>query len=117
MRIYKDSIFEQIVANYKKKIDLGLLSEHQKLASCRELAMQMGINPNTVQKAYTVLENEGYVYSMPKKGVFVAPRDRKAERENTAREQLQQIKKAGISKGTLLSLVDEIYGDDDDTDN
>lgn len=95
----------------KRKIDLGLYAENEQLPSCRELALNLGINPNTVQHAYTALESEGYIYSMPKKGVYVAPRDKKANLEKIAAEKLGELKDAGLAKSDLERLINEIYGD------
>lgn len=114
MKIIKQSVYLQIADDLKNKIDLGLLRENDRLASCRDLAMQMGINPNTVQKAYSQLENDGYVYSIPKKGLYVAPRDKAEFCERAAKQKIAEIKKAGITRQRLISLVNEIYGDNND---
>ena len=50
----------------------GALSAGDKLPSVRELASQLAINPNTIQRAYRELENEGYIYTLVGKGTFVA---------------------------------------------
>lgn len=114
MKIFKQSVYLQIAEDFKNKIDLGLLRENDRLASCRDLAMQMGINPNTVQRAYTLLENEGYIYSIPKKGLYVAPRDKTDYSERAAKQKINEIKEAGITRQRLISLANEIYGENDD---
>ena len=48
------------------------ISEHEKLPSVREMASTLAINPNTIQRAYRELENEGYIYTIPGKGTFVS---------------------------------------------
>ena len=59
------------------------LGPGDRLPSVRELAVQLAINPNTIQRAYRELENESYIYSIPGKGSFVKKRDDiKAERRN-----------------------------------
>ena len=72
---YRDSrpIYEQIRDGLRKLIVTGALSADEKLPSVRALAAQLAINPNTIQKAYNELENEGYIYSVPGKGSFAAP--------------------------------------------
>ena len=67
----KDNVYEQIVNEYKRYIQLGVIRLDEKLPSCRSLAQELGINPNTVVRAYNVLENEGYIKVLPKKGVYV----------------------------------------------
>lgn len=69
---YRDSrpIYEQIKDNYKKLILSGGLAPDERLPSVRELAAQLAINPNTIQRAYRELENEGIIYTIPGKGSF-----------------------------------------------
>ena len=73
---YRDSrpIYEQIKDGLRKLIVTGAMAPDEKLPSVRALAAQLAINPNTIQRAYESLEAEGYVYSIPGKGSFAAPR-------------------------------------------
>ena len=54
---------------------LGAMKENEPLPSVRSLAMELSINPNTIQRAYRELENEGYIYTLPGKGTFAAEMD------------------------------------------
>lgn len=110
MQNEKLSVYLKIVDDVKRKIELGLLKEGDKLPSCRDLAMKMGINPNTVQRAYSTLEEEEFIYTQPKKGVYVAARDKKLYITEIAAEKITELKNSGIDKDTLLKLIDEIYG-------
>ena len=65
-------IYEQVKENIKKQIVTGVLSGGDQLPSVRELATQLVINPNTIQKAYHELESEGYIYKIAGKGTFVS---------------------------------------------
>ena len=69
---YRDSrpIYEQIKDNYKRLILSGGIAAGDKLPSVRELASQLAINPNTIQRAYCELESEGFIYTVPGKGSF-----------------------------------------------
>ena len=69
---YRDSrpIYEQIKDNYKKLIFSGAIAPDEKLPSVRELAAQLAINPNTIQRAYRELESEGIIYTIAGKGSF-----------------------------------------------
>ena len=71
---YRDAkpIYEQIKDGLRKLVVSGALSAGEKLPSVRELASQLAINPNTIQRAYRELENEGYIYTLVGKGTFVA---------------------------------------------
>ena len=65
-------IYEQIVNQFERLISLGVLKPKQQISSIRELATSLGINPNTVKKAYEELENRGAINTISTKGTFVA---------------------------------------------
>ena len=67
-------IYEQIVDSYVSFINSGVYKENDHVPSVRELAIEIGINPNTVARAYSILEEEGYIYSLNKKGYYVCKR-------------------------------------------
>ncbi len=69
---YRDSrpIYTQIVDAYREQISLGILESGEKLPSVRELAVQLSINPNTIQRAYRQLEAEGWIATVSGKGCF-----------------------------------------------
>lgn len=70
---FRDSrpIYEQVKTTLRKLIVSGAMSPDEKLPSMRELASQLVINPNTIQRAYRELEQEGYIISIPGKGSYV----------------------------------------------
>ena len=114
MGTVKQSVYLQIVSGIQRKIELGLLCADEKLPSCREYAIKMGINPNTVQRAYSVLEEQGYIYTVPKKGVYVSSLSGADKSEHIAREKLNELKDAGIPRKKLIGIINEIYGEYDD---
>ena len=69
---FRDSrpIYEQVKTALRKLIVSGAMSPDEKLPSVRELASQLVINPNTIQRAYRELEQEGYIISIPGKGSY-----------------------------------------------
>ena len=71
---YRDAkpIYEQIKEGLRKLVVTNAIAQGEKLPSVRELASQLAINPNTIQRAYRELENEGYIYTVVGKGTFVA---------------------------------------------
>ena len=73
---YRDArpIYEQVRDGLRRLMVTGAIQEGEKLPSVRSLASRLAINPNTIQRAYESLEAEGYVYSIPGKGSFAAPR-------------------------------------------
>lgn len=66
-------LYEQIKEKFKELIITGAMKEQDKIPSVRELASMLAINPNTIQRAYKELEDEGYIYSQRAKGSFIAP--------------------------------------------
>lgn len=84
---YRDGrpIYEQVRDGLRQLLVTGAIQPGDKLPSVRQLAGQLAINPNTIQRAYESLEQEGYVYSVPGKGSFAARRE---EIEDNRREEL-----------------------------
>ncbi len=105
----KQSVYLQIVEDMKRKIELGLLKEDERLPSCRDLALKMGINPNTVQRAYSTLEEDGWIYTIEKKGVYVSAKDKQNRILEIAEEKLLELKEAGVTRETLESMIEKIY--------
>lgn len=65
-------IYEQIVNEIERYVALGILKEKEQILSIRELASNLGINPNTVKKAYSVLESKNVIVSLSTKGTFIS---------------------------------------------
>ncbi len=70
---YRDArpIYTQIVDGIRQQILSGILQPEDRLPSVRELATQLTINPNTIQRAYRELEVQGWMVSVPGKGCYV----------------------------------------------
>jgi len=114
MGTVKQSVYLTIVNDYKRKIELGILAANERLPSCRELGLKLGVNPNTVQRAYSTLEEDGYIFTLPKKGVYVSRRKEKSNPDGIAKEKLTELKKAGFTREKLIELINGIYGGDND---
>jgi len=82
---YRDSkpIYEQVKDGFRRLIVQGVMEVDEKLPSVREMASSLAINPNTIQRAYRELEQEGYLYAVAGRGSFVAgvPEDNSARKE------------------------------------
>ena len=111
---YRDPrpIYEQLEEKLRRLILSGAIAEGERLPSVRELAAQLAINPNTIQRAYRELEQAGFLYSVPGKGSFAGKlsgvdegrrRELKEKLVNTWTELLQ----LGENPETLLSLLKE----------
>ncbi len=108
-------LYEQVKEKMKMLMMRGILKSEEKIPSVRELAHQLTINPNTIQRAYKDLEMEGYIYAVKGKGNFVTPikeavSEKKCEQLITALKQLvQELMYAGIKEKQLVTIIDKIY--------
>jgi GntR family transcriptional regulator len=87
-------VYQQIIDQVKRDIALGRLVKDEKLATVRQLAGQLAINPNTIAKAYRQLEQEGIIVTRPGAGAFVANLDSnlsKAVKKRVVSEELERI--------------------------
>lgn len=105
----KANVYEEIVLEFKKMIDLGVLKQGDKLPSVRTYAVERKVNPNTVAKAYACLEEEGVIQVLPKKGAYVGARAKVLKESEFLKAQIQTIKDQGISKQDLLKVIAQIY--------
>ena len=99
-------LYEQIVQRFQTLILSGALPPGSQMPSVRSLAMELSINPNTIQKAFSTLEQEGYIYSVKGKGNFVAESTGLAEQKNrTLMEQFRRL----VSYGRELGIIEQEY--------
>lgn len=90
-------IYEQIVDKFQMLILKEILPSGSQMPSVRSLAMELSINPNTIQKAYTTLEQQGYIYSIKGRGNFVAESTELKEQKKTSfSEKIREIIREGI---------------------
>ena len=80
---YRDTrpIYSQIIDSVKDQIAAGILEAGERLPSVRELAAQLAINPNTIQRSYRALESDGWIVTVPGKGCFVSANGNCQEQE------------------------------------
>lgn len=105
----KLSVYESIMERIKHDIALGILAEGEKLPSCRELALEMGVNPNTVQRAYSALEEQGVIYTIPKKGVYVKHAQSDVNMLKEAEAQIRRLTSAGVTRAQLEAVIESIF--------
>lgn len=110
----KRDVFLEIADRYANYIQLGILKDGDRLPSVRVAAGELNVNPNTVQKAYSYLEEQGLICSLPKKGVYVTySAEQSSARQNSpVRDAICRLKEAGVEQAEILSAVKEVYGDD-----
>ena len=109
-------IYEQVIEKMKDLILLGVLETDSQLPSVRELAMELSINPNTVQRAYAELERQGVIYCVKGRGNFVAglstvKQQHKEEMKIQLSELIKKAKKADITEQDFIELVTLYYSE------
>lgn len=107
-------IYEQVVERFQSLILCGVLEKDAALPSVRSLAMELSINPNTIQRAYTELEHRGVTYSVKGKGNFVADITallalREQEIKADVKKLVQKAKEAGMAPEQVKALVDTAW--------
>ncbi len=114
---YRDKrpIYEQVTEKLEHLVVSGALEENSKMPSVRALAMELSVNPNTVQRAYNQLESDGYLYTVSGRGSFVAPESewREGKRQKQLEEWLlvtERAMEAGLPMEQLREELNRIYG-------
>ena len=103
-------VYIEIAERYEQYISAGVYRVGDRLPSVRQVACDTGVNPNTVARAYALLEERGVVYSLPKKGVFVKGADTSPI---DCREMLCELKSRGVSYDELIRQMKEVFGEND----
>lgn len=109
------TIHEQIETKLRDLIINGILPPNEQLPSVRELSIDLTVNPNTVQRAYKELENEGFIYSIKGKGNFVTPAEHKHSKARTKElydiitTSAKELMYLGEEKSNIENIINNIY--------
>lgn len=110
---YRDPrpIYEQIQTELRRLMLTGVLPPGSRLPSVRELAGQLAINPNTIQRAYRELEAEGYIFSIAGKGSFAADTAQLGGKERAAAVErfladVQELYRLGFDRARIAALLE-----------
>lgn len=111
----RKSISEQIIDQMKEMIVTGVMEAGDKAPSVRELAGELTVNPNTVQKAYRILEQQGYLFTARGRGTFVADsgqitvsQEEKNRAEAVLRDGLDQLYYLGVSREEARRMIEHL---------
>ena len=119
----RQAVYEQIVQQVEKYVLSGILFAGNKMPSVRKLSVELNVNPNTVQRAYTELERSGVIVTSPGRGAFVSDSGSAVLREERRKENLKRLKEvlielkiSNVEKKQILAIVEKAYegGNDDD---
>lgn len=113
---YKDNrpLYEQVTEKFQELMILGVLEEDSQMPSVRSLAVELSINPNTIQRAYSALERDGYLYTIKGRGSFVGNIERlKESRKQDLLEQLGMLAgnavRLGITRDEFVRMAEKEY--------
>ena len=108
----KQPIYEQLFSGISRLISVGELQPEEKLPAVLEVAKQFGINPNTVQKAYALLEQAGLIHSVPAKGSYISAAGNAADAlKNEALRRTEQELRSACRAGVALEQVNKLAQD------
>ena len=117
---YRDKrpLYEQVAEKLSQLIICGALESNTKLPSVRSLALDLSINPNTIQRAYMQLEQDGYIYTIVGRGNYVTDRTEWQKGYQVAARQelgesLAKAKSSGLTLEEVLSMAKQYYATDD----
>ena len=110
----KRPIYEQIIDRFQTLILNGALEPDTQIPSVRALAIELSINANTIQRAYSELERDGYIYSIKGRGNFVRADESLAQRQKEKMlkelgEHLTQCRAIGISQDEIARQIASTY--------
>ena len=108
-------IYEQIIDNMKQLVVSGALKRDEQIPSVRQLAQELAINPNTIQKAYAELERQGVIYSLKGRGSFVGSslQELRNIQQNERLEELAALSKElyqlQVPQEELYAVIQQVY--------
>jgi len=108
-------IYEQIINNVKELTLAGIFKPDEQIPSIRQLTQQLGINPNTIQKAYAELERQGIIYTLAGRGAFISNDTKRltdAKRDEILKnveKSVTDAKKYFIPKDAIEKIVNNTY--------
>jgi len=112
----RQAVYEQIVQQIEKYVLIGVLKSGDKIPSIRSLAIELNVNPNTVQRAYTELERSNIIVTSPGRGAFISDQGAaglKKKREEMSLMNLKilisELKLAGFEKSNIIKIVEDTY--------
>ena len=113
---YRDKrpLYEQVTEKLEHLIICGALEANAKLPSVRALAMDLSVNPNTIQRAYAQLEQDGYIYTVVGRGNYVSGKEtwqtgKLAALSGELTDALTRARDAGLSVEAVQELVRKVY--------
>ncbi len=111
----RQPVYEQLIDQLERLVLAGLLPPETQLPSVRSLSLELTVNPNTIQKAYSDLDSRGIIYSVPGIGCFVSPeavsllQEHAREKLKTLRTLTAELALGGLTREELIACITAVY--------
>lgn len=111
----RQPVYEQLINQIEHFILTGILGTKDQIPSVRSLALQLSVNPNTIQKAYSELDRRGIIYSVPGKGCFISEdaheilSQYKRQKLSELEELMYELSLAGVTKEQMIQCIDNVF--------
>ena len=111
----RQPVYEQLIGQIEQFILIGIIKPNDKIPSVRSLAVDLSINPNTIQKAYSELDRRGIIYSVPGRGCFVSEEANnilsqfRRKKLSELEDLVFELALANISKEELIDCINKAY--------
>lgn len=119
----RQPVYEQLINQIEHFILTGVLSTKDQIPSVRSLALELSVNPNTIQKAYSELDRRGIIYSVPGKGCFISDDAHnilskyKRQKLSELEDLMYELSLAGVTKEQMLRCIENIFNRKGDFEN
>ena len=111
----RQPVYEQIISQVEQFVLTKILASGSQIPSVRSLSVELSINPNTIQKAYSELDRRGIIYSVPGKGCFIT-NNAMDILSSSKRSQIKELEKsiyelalAGVSREEIIKCIDNAF--------
>lgn len=111
----RQAVYEQLIEQMERFILSGILKSGDQIPSVRSLSVDLSVNPNTIQKAYSQMDAKGMIYSVPGKGCFISPdalerlSKAKMEKIKDFENLIQELALAGITQEQLMESIKRVF--------
>lgn len=119
----RQPVYEQLINQIEHFILTGVLNTKDQIPSVRSLALELSVNPNTIQKAYSELDRWGIIYSVPGKGCFISDDAHKIlskykrQKLSELEDLMYELSLAGVTKEQMLRCIENIFNRKGDFEN
>lgn len=111
----RQPVYEQLIDQIEHFVLSGILSAGNQIPSVRSLSVELSVNPNTIQKAYSELDRRGIIYSVPGKGCFISDdahkllAKAKQSRLSELEDLMYELVLAGITREQLINCIEKVF--------